>query len=329
MLTESRVALAKAAGAARYAWGGYGEVNVQPTETQNLFIFTFSNQEIRERIWRDRPWSLSNTLTALEKYNGRGKPEEIPLEKIAMWVQIHGMHQDQRNEQNMVAIGTHYFPGFLDLDRASLGFNGYRRFLRILVEVNLREPIPTGFDFPFTDEKTGVEYCDVVEFKYERLVELCYFCGWIGHNWPTCWRMDEERRRNGVAYLSDVYNASLKAGIDSPNRPGNFRNSREGEGSQNVQGGRNRARVGDYQRRGIDGDDRAEREGRVQVERNPQVPPGFTIRRIELGHPVREEEENQGRQRGRYREEMGERDLSLDLERAVAAMEGSLRLEEV
>ncbi|CAL1383883.1 unnamed protein product [Linum trigynum] len=50
MLTENMVALAKAAGAARYAWGGYGEVNVQPTETQNLFIFTFINQEIRERI---------------------------------------------------------------------------------------------------------------------------------------------------------------------------------------------------------------------------------------------------------------------------------------
>ncbi|CAL1359859.1 unnamed protein product [Linum trigynum] len=230
MLTENRVALAKAAGAARYAWGGYGEVNVQPTETQNLFIFTFSNEEIREKIWRVRPWSLSNTLTAVEKYNGRGKPEEVPMEKVAMWVQIHGMHQNQRSEQNMVVIGTHYFPGFLDLDRASLEFSGYRKFLRILVEVDLREPVPIGFDFPFTDEITGEEHCDIIDFKYERLVELCYFCGRIGHNWPTCWRMNEERKRNGIAYLSEVYNSSLKAGIDSPhrNQAASFRSSREG-----------------------------------------------------------------------------------------------------
>ncbi|CAI0429401.1 unnamed protein product, partial [Linum tenue] len=62
--------------------------------------------------------------------------------------------------------------------------------------------------------------------------------------------MDEERKRNGVAYLSDVYNASLKAGIDSPNRSGNFRNNREGEGSQSSQSGRDRSRSGDYYRRG-------------------------------------------------------------------------------
>ncbi|CAL1377393.1 unnamed protein product [Linum trigynum] len=55
MLTENRVVLAKAAGAARYAWGGYGEVNVQPSETQNLFIFTLNNEAIREKIWRDKP----------------------------------------------------------------------------------------------------------------------------------------------------------------------------------------------------------------------------------------------------------------------------------
>ncbi|CAL1383882.1 unnamed protein product [Linum trigynum] len=47
-----------------------------------------------------------------------------------------------------------------------------------------------------------------------------------------------------------------------------------------------------------------------------------------MGHQNREEQENQGRQRGRYREEMGARNLSLELERPVAAMEGSLRLEE-
>ncbi|CAL1359784.1 unnamed protein product [Linum trigynum] len=220
MLTESKVAVAKAKGAgeARYAWGCYGEVNIQPTETRNLFLFTFSNAEIRDKIWRDRPWSLSNTLTAIERYNGRGKPEDVAIEKMATWVQIHGLHQNQRNEENMVTIGSSYFLGLLDLDRASLEYTGYRRFLRILVEVDIREPVPTGFDFPFLDESSGVEHCEVIDFKYERLVELCYFCGRIGHNWPTCRRMNEERKKNSVAYLSEVYTATLKAGVDSPHR---------------------------------------------------------------------------------------------------------------
>ncbi|CAL1354565.1 unnamed protein product [Linum trigynum] len=106
MLTENKVALAKATGATRYAWGGYGEMNVQPTDSQNIFLFTFNNEETRERIWRDKPWSLSNTLTAIEKYNGRGNPKDILMEKLTMWVQIHGLHQNQQSEQNMVSVGN-------------------------------------------------------------------------------------------------------------------------------------------------------------------------------------------------------------------------------
>ncbi|CAL1376746.1 unnamed protein product [Linum trigynum] len=328
MLTENRVTLAKASGAARYAWGGYGEVNVQPTDAQNLFIFTFNNEQVREKIWRDRPWSLSNTLTAMEKYNGRGKPEEVPIERVAMWVQIHGMHQDQRNEQNMEAIGTQYFPGLLDIDRASLEYNGYRKFLRILVDVDIKEPVPTGFDFPFTDETTGEEYCDVIDFKYERLVELCYFCGRIGHNWPTCWRMNEERKKNGVAYLSEVYNSSLKAGIDSPhiNQTASHRSNREGEGSQRSSSGRERLygqrRLGEEEA----GTGSSMAGGSDGV--NPQIPPGFTVRREESEIQGREEQESRGRWGGRYRVEMGGRNLEVEMERASAAMEMGLRLEE-
>ncbi|CAL1410494.1 unnamed protein product [Linum trigynum] len=137
MLTENKVALAKAAGVARYAWGKYGEIGVQPTQAQNLFIFTFKDAKTRERVWLERPWSLSNTMTALEKYEGRGDPEATPMNKLSVWVQIHGLHQSQRCEQNIISIGTFYFNKFIDMDRASIHFNGYRRFVRMLAEVDL------------------------------------------------------------------------------------------------------------------------------------------------------------------------------------------------
>ncbi|CAL1360820.1 unnamed protein product [Linum trigynum] len=183
----------------------------------------------------------------------------------------------------MVAIGTHYFPGMLDLDRASLAFTGYRKFLRILVEVDIEEPVTIGFDFPFIDETTGDEHCDVIEFKYERLVELCYSCGRVGHNWSTCWRMNEERKRNGVAHLSEVYNSSLKASIDSPHRlqSSNYRSSREGEGSQSYSTSREKASSGSQSRlEGAEGRASADSEGRIS-KGNVQIPPGFTVRRLE------------------------------------------------
>ncbi|CAL1383225.1 unnamed protein product [Linum trigynum] len=84
--------------------------------------------------------------------------------------------------------------------------------------------------------------------------------------------MDEERKRNGVAYLSEVYNASLKAGIDSPNRAGQFRNNREGEGTQSSQMGTDRLRTGEYHRRGEGIAEVAAQGGGLQEERNLQIP---------------------------------------------------------
>ncbi|CAL1413728.1 unnamed protein product [Linum trigynum] len=317
MLTENKVAVAKAAGAARYAWGSYGEVNIQPTETPNLFIFTFNKTAIRDKVWMDRPWSLSNTLTAIEKYSGRGKPKDVPIVKVAMWVQIHGLHHNQRNERNMEAIGSSYFLELFDLDRASLDYAGYRRFRRILVEVDLREPVPTGFDFPFLDETTGIDYCDEITFKYERLVELCYFCGRIGHNWPTCWRMNEERKKNGVAHLSEIYNSSLKAGIDSPHRPSstNFRVSGESKGKHSSMGEREGSRSGGGYRRGEEGAGGSAEEIGNQSERSHRVPPGFTIPRIENHQSQKEAQAKQGRLKGRFRVEMGARNLASDMDR--------------
>ncbi|CAL1380607.1 unnamed protein product [Linum trigynum] len=64
--------------------------------------------------------------------------------------------------------------------------------------------------------------------------------------------MYEERRKKEVAYLSDIYNSSLKAGIDSPHRhqSSNFRRSREGEGTQRSSARKDISRSGSYARSG-------------------------------------------------------------------------------
>ncbi|CAL1355971.1 unnamed protein product [Linum trigynum] len=330
MLSENKVALAKAAGAARYAWGEYGEIGVQPTQSQNLFIFTFKDAKTRERIWLERPWSLSNTMTAVEKCEGRGEPKDVPMNKLAVCVQIHGLHQNQRSEQNIISIGTFYFKKFIDMDRASIHFNGYRRFVTMLAEVDLCEPVLTGFNFPSTDEATGRDYCEVISFKYERLVELCYFCGRIGHNWPTCSRMKEERKKGGYVQLSEIYTSELKVGIDSPYR------SRGSRGRTEEEEPRYHSSDPDSWRKHYSSGDsyfcRVETEG-VELTKtgevggnHPVIPPGFTIRQFE--EEAREEERNNvGRLKRRYTEEMGAMDLTVDMESVAAMLQGRLRIE--
>ncbi|CAL1355882.1 unnamed protein product [Linum trigynum] len=64
--------------------------------------------------------------------------------------------------------------------------------------------------------------------------------------------MNEERKRNGSAFLSEIYNSSLKAGIDSPHRShlARVRSNWESEGSQSSSAGRERSRSGSHNREG-------------------------------------------------------------------------------
>ncbi|CAL1377394.1 unnamed protein product [Linum trigynum] len=138
--------------------------------------------------------------------------------------------------------------------------------------------------------------------------------------------MNEERKRNGVAYLSEVYNSSLKAGIDLPHmhQSGNCRSSREGEGSQSYSTGRERASSGSQSRlEGVEGRASPGSEGRIS-EGNLKIPLRFTVRRLEQEVQCEEEQVSQGRWRGRYRDEMRATNLNVEMDRAATAMEVGL-----
>ncbi|CAL1406720.1 unnamed protein product [Linum trigynum] len=213
------------------------------------------------------------------------------------------------------------------MDRASLTFNGYRRFIRMLAEIEVSEPIPTGFDFPFTDEATGREYSEEITFKYERLVELCYFIGRIGHNWPTCTRMKEERKKGGHVKLSDIYTSELKVGIDSPYKSSGSKSRIEEEEpwcpSTDPESWRDHYCSGGltYGRDGMVAAEITSAGG--EDEGHPQIPPGFTVRRLE--EEARAEEGSyHGRMKGKYIMDMGAKYLSNDLEEAAAAFAGEI-----
>ncbi|CAL1382890.1 unnamed protein product [Linum trigynum] len=66
---------------------------------------------------------------------------------------------------------------------------------------------------------------------------------------------------------------------------------------------------------------------RGEDEGNPQIPPGFTVCRLEEEARV-EDRSHQGRVKGRYKEGMGAKSLALEMETVAAALQGGLRIEE-
>ncbi|CAL1412681.1 unnamed protein product [Linum trigynum] len=80
-------------------------------------------------------------------------------------------------------------------------------FIRVLVEVDISEPLPPGF---YIEIEEGREHW--VEFKYERLPSnVCYGCGKIGHSQLIC--------KHPGDYVEGRYGDWIRAGPHSPISP--------------------------------------------------------------------------------------------------------------
>ncbi|CAA0819517.1 Unknown protein [Striga hermonthica] len=64
------------------------------------------------------------------------------------------------------------------------------RWLKILVSVNLNEPLLRGANIKVGQESVWVS------FRYENLQAFCYYCGRIGHSERNCCHKREDIKNN-------------------------------------------------------------------------------------------------------------------------------------
>ena len=99
---------------------------------------------------------------------------------LSMWVQVWGLPFDLINEEAGMDIG--YGIGtVVEVDYKALA-SDQAYFLRIQVEIPLNKPLRRGSQIVSLEEDRVK-----VEYKYERLVVLCFQCGRVGHeanNYP-------------------------------------------------------------------------------------------------------------------------------------------------
>ncbi|CAL1374543.1 unnamed protein product [Linum trigynum] len=223
-LTDNNISVGKACNAAQNKWGSYGEVTIR-REAKNLFIYTFPSVAGRDAVWDSRPWSLSNTLLALLKWDGETKPIEAEFPSITLWIQFHDLPEVLRDEKSIQTVAEFVFPKFHRVDSSRLEAHGWMKFFRVLVEVDLQEPVPIGFEYPLGKKSVWVS------INYERVTDLCYFCGKIGHQMYACQTREECRTKGLSTEPSGIYSAALKAGYQSPaaTPPASFSHKIRGE----------------------------------------------------------------------------------------------------
>ncbi|KAI8018869.1 Uncharacterized protein LOK49_LG04G00419 [Camellia lanceoleosa] len=162
------------------AWRVRGELSISPWNA-NTFLFQFSEEEDCNRILRDRPWSIMGSLLVLQTLSSNQTFEEVDFTWCPFWVQAHGLPIQNMTKQNGNIIGNR-LGKVLSVEAPQDGLLLHRSFLRIRVEINTQHPLPRGFWLKRSPGSNGVW----ITFKYEKLSDLCYDCGRIGHENKSC-----------------------------------------------------------------------------------------------------------------------------------------------
>ncbi|CAL1372527.1 unnamed protein product [Linum trigynum] len=246
----------------------------KPTVVQidiNTFVITFCSPEDKEKIWEARPWKIADTLLVLKEWTEQGKvrTDSLDFNRSRIWIQIHDFPSDLRTEENVALPLGEIFKELIRGDESGVAEGIYMNFIRVLVVLDISEPLPPGF---YIEIEEGKEHW--VEFKYERLPSnCCYCCGRIGHTQLVCKHPEE--------YIEGRYGDWIRAGPHSPaspfsavykiNTPGTAESKTADNFSQAI-GGRTAASYLDGRLSGGRGFQRKDRGGKVTDNYRSNLP---------------------------------------------------------
>ncbi|XP_058726827.1 uncharacterized protein LOC131598223 [Vicia villosa] len=163
------------------AWKLKHTVEVQDLN-KNLFIFKFSSKRDMEYVLKTGPWSFDRALLVLKRISGEEQPSDLDLHFSSFWVRIYDLPLILRSETMARKLGN-IIGTFEEMDVREAHRNG--RFMRLKVNMDLKEPLKHGTIVSFKDKKIRVH------FKYERLPIFCFICGRMGHQIKDCEAVEE------------------------------------------------------------------------------------------------------------------------------------------
>ncbi|XP_038690803.1 uncharacterized protein LOC119989390 [Tripterygium wilfordii] len=162
----------------RRAWGFGDDLRIFDLGP-NFFQFIFPNEFALNRVLDEAPWYMDNHLLVLKKWELGMSVENAKFDSCPFWIHAHGLplvcHSPKVAQSLGSAVG-----GFISAEDRSFGksSNAYLRFRAL---VYLDKPIRRGC-FVLTPDGSKVW----VSFRYERLMEFCFYCGVLGHDEKRC-----------------------------------------------------------------------------------------------------------------------------------------------
>ncbi|XP_050273150.1 uncharacterized protein LOC126716163 [Quercus robur] len=166
------------------------------------FLFVFDNESDAERVLQNEPWSFDKHLIVFQRFNKDKVLDDYNLNKAALWVQVHNIplaYMDRETAEEICST-----VGKVVQSAGSKETGGGEGFIRVRVIVNVTQPLCRGRVVTLENgTKTWVS------FRYERLPNLCYWCGCLDHDDKNCeiWLQSE----GSLDQSNKKYDSSIRA----------------------------------------------------------------------------------------------------------------------
>ncbi|CAA0818221.1 Unknown protein, partial [Striga hermonthica] len=171
----------------------------------NYFQFIFQSREDKQKVANGINWSFENQYLVLKEWRHGISSKHSCFQELNIWVQVTNTPINWLSTEVGLKIGK-VFKNVKNVVLANSGNHG-GKYLRLLVTLNLDEPLPRIANIRLGDQTAQVG------FKYEKLQNLCHYCGMIGHLDRSC-----------AKRISDINNNALKEG-----QYGDFMKATEGQ----------------------------------------------------------------------------------------------------
>jgi hypothetical protein len=153
----------------------------------NKFIFKLTKPENLAKIQKQVTWNVNGFLIIFQQWHPYATLNELPLHSAPFWIQVHGFPLINMTTKIAISIGKG-LGNLIKVEDSSSDKKTFRSFLRLLVEIEVCNPLKPGFTF----HRDGGESLWIF-LKYERLDIYCTFCGRIDHKLLYCMAPPKEK----------------------------------------------------------------------------------------------------------------------------------------
>ncbi|KAL3646892.1 hypothetical protein CASFOL_009436 [Castilleja foliolosa] len=154
----------------------------------NTMAFVFENEEDLEKIINNA-WTFRDHQMVVTRWPPDKSLPEVNLNKTVFWIHAIGVPVSYTNMRSAMVIGDE-IGKFIKTDLSMMN-QKWKKSILILVEIDIQKPLQSMLSLPCSGRPRLL-----VEIRYERLVDFCYSCGFLGHKLANCLKPIEGEPNN-------------------------------------------------------------------------------------------------------------------------------------